>query len=306
MEEDVFLTQNCIASDSDLNLNEIWRNKGEKDDVFLSRCINDTKSSQEITTRKPSSYFRPYPDYKALHNAVVGAKKVSTAKKLLLTNGNLFRKHIVINNQSIIVRNTCSFDAVVQILTVSAIDYEKYLNHIVLTQNKTCDLIIELIISGVNGNIYLKLCSILQNFVPQENKTASLRVVDVTTTITNMWNFIMTNEPSMFRIKSCECGYRMIQEVSIVCLNTRIIQSNGYNYLEEAIDITGSNDLEKYLKKDCPRFIQEDLKPNAHIFIDTECFAEDEQGKLITMTCIVTDLPVGDITLLGEKMRFVK
>lgn len=100
LEEDVFLTQNCIASDSDLNLNEIWRNKGEKDDVFLSRCINDTKSSQEITTRKPSSYFRPYPDYKSLHNAVVGAKKVYTAKKLLLTNGNLFRKHIVINNQS--------------------------------------------------------------------------------------------------------------------------------------------------------------------------------------------------------------
>ena len=238
-------------------------------------------------------------------------------KDLLIKNGGRFRKHFLVRNRRIIVRNTCSFDSIIQILAVSAIDYEKYCEHITNSENNTCGFILVLIDSGVKKHVYLQRCTILKDFIPEEETHSlnsgmfesgsprTLRVVDVTTSISKMWAFLMPSEPSLFRVKSCKCGYRRNQEVSMLYINTHIIEKEGYKALEKAIVIHPVLQ-EMCIEKNCGSFIQEEMKPNGHVIIDTEVSVEkiiNKKNEHVLMTCNVIDFPV-HISILGEKFRY--
>lgn len=210
--EDEVLQLSPKLPNSDLFEYENWRNKGKvkpEESSILIVVSERMKRPLEIKDRKPSKYFRPCPEIKIKQKVATNAKLVQ-AKNKLLFNGNNFFQPIIVNEKKFMLKNTCAFDSIVQILATVAFDSPRYLKHIEESDNDTFGFILVFLESGAVNHVYGLRCLLLKDYNCQENeknnfgetqmKTSPcmLRSIDVYTNITEIWNFLMNKQPSLF------------------------------------------------------------------------------------------------------------
>ena len=227
----------------------------------------------------------------------------------------------MLNGYKLIIRGSCPYYNLVSVLVTSAIDIPEYLEHIEKSENNTFGFILVLIEYGAKlsvKHVYIQRGSILQNFIPdtESNKfelamfskkskkspVPLIRTIDVETNILKTWNFMMNREPSLKRIRNCECGFYEEENVPAVLTNDKILQKGSFKTLMEAIIIIPSIQ-KKCNSKNCGRSTQEKIQVNAHIFIEMDVRKDEDKNQ--SMPCKVTDFPV-DVSLLDKNFRFVK
>ncbi|XP_051170719.1 uncharacterized protein LOC127291547 [Leptopilina boulardi] len=181
-----------------------------------------------------------------------------------------------------------------------------------ISENLTCKFILSFLNSEkVNDIIYIKRCSILKEFIdPDSLKTERIRIgvksqnvlhsVSCHSNILNMWNFLMTNEPSVFRISKCLCNYQKVENIPHLRINKKNILKHGYKTLQKNIIYEGISTSKCENEKCDLLSLSVQIKYNKHIIIDTEINKAEDEEKLLT--CKVHDFPVY-LTLLEETYR---
>lgn len=321
------LNAECNWNTDDLHEFENWRNKGKHDD-FLVFCSSENNSKVnkvlkkdeekkkrplETTERKPSKYFRKFPEIHSHHDIASAFNKqfTTSSKHWLLINGSRFTKPLIIDDRRYFLKNTCQFDAIMQILLTSVMEVLEYSMHTENSNNSSCQFVHMLLKSGADIskaiNVYNARCLILVDFEKRNNKSDTeiespkmLKSINVFSNVADMWEFIMKDEPSAYRMINCKCGNSEMEEVPYFYLNPKIIAKNGFKALQEALTDTWGNVPLENCK--CGQKPFKSLNLNAHIFIDGDVRKLD--GKATPQTCKASELP-RYITLYGSKFRLV-
>ena len=112
-------------------------------------------------------------------------------------------------------------------MATSALDYPEYLDYLKKSKSQTCQSIIVLTQFGATITFYKERCSTSKDFVrPEQNKEIKnplilnklspniLRSLEVDSKISEMWIFLMPDEPSAYRCIKCICGFAAIEPIS--------------------------------------------------------------------------------------------
>lgn len=343
------LSCESMTSHPELHFLENWRNKASKRDEMLDAHIFGTISNKDvseqcdpiskITSRNncldteiskmkenKTKYFRPYPEIQQINPQNI--KKAKKLPDVLLKNGCKFTNYIQMDELSVKVTNTCGFDSIVSILTVSAIDCLEYFQHLQKSTNETCRIILLLAEGGVKAQVYFQRAKILLNFQiwneismkkseETSNKTlddqtkelseSELSInkfikVDAFSSVTEMWNYIMETEFSLQISLLCGKMHQRDWDIPYLSLNSNVINQKGFKALETAICLP--NSIHDCLSPDnCDQLSHiEKIVLNAHIFIDLDIPGRDEKNPFDTMKCRPMDLPVF-ISIYNEKFR---
>ena len=309
-----------VSSDSESGFQHIenWRNKAQKIDPALTQNFEENilhpvgenqKDFQQklVRKKKPSKYFRPYPE-------IQHTQKISSSNsklKSFLKNGSLFRNPVHLNKRCIFLRNTCPFDSIIQVLAMYATQNEDYLQHLHKSSNQTCGFILEFIEHGSAHHVYVLRCLLLLNFadtsktllnqkVFDSESPKAIRTIDVETNIRSMWRFIMVNEPSLRRFKQCPDNHTVIEEISELCVNENIIRESGFQELYQVIQFYLNSQATPCSAPGCTLIAEETVHMNAHIFVELDI----RNYKDESMTCAASDFPVY-LTLADSEYRFV-
>ena len=333
-----------VEPNSDLFELENWRNKGQIKDpalnsniIFSMSNLSETKdavedpelnSSKEKNSlkqtvqiskkrpldfkgRKPSKFFRLCPEIKAHQRAAVITAGKNIKKKLLL-NGNCFTEPIIVNKRKYMLKNSCPFDSIIQILAALAIDDPDYLNYLEESSNETCGFILVFIDSGAVKHVYGQRCWLLKDFINPVTHTISscanasphrMRIIDVYSDVTEMWEFMMQNEPSLFPTRTYSYGNLEVKEVHSLLLNHKLIEENGFQELQSAIISHTSDEEQTCIRDNCGHPVSIKFDVNAHVYIELDVRKSSDLQQ--SFKCKVTDFP-NNISLHGEKLRCVE
>ena len=112
----------------------------------------------------------------------------------------------------------------------------------------------------------------------------------------------MSNEPSMYRIRECRCGFCEVDKVSYLRINYTLIYEKGFRTLQKAI-LDEPNILQLCSQENCDLFTSIKTELNAHVLIEAD--VRDLTDVKKSKTCKTSESPVY-LTLHGEKFRFVE
>lgn len=288
---------------------------------------SSTDSSQvnhQKVNKNHTKYFRPYPEIHNTNPEKVIGKKSTKEKKMFLENGNGFTHPISIGDTRIVLQNTCGPDSIFSILGISAFDNYDYCQYLRESKNETCKFILNLIQLGAVKEIYYDRCKLLMDFVDpsaRENKklisdtnvlksdspvVESFREVNAYSNILTMWNYLMTDEPSITRISMCENGHEKIMQVSTLYVNHNKILSDGFRALESAILLSSRTKI-PCSESNCKSLLNEEIIClNSHLFIelDVRKIIPKASGviDMVPITCKIVDIPI-HLNLRSEKFR---
>lgn len=227
-------------------------------------------------------------------------KKKST-KHFVLQNG--FRCGTVkFDNSSNIIRNTCPFDVIVQILFTTAVDDSKYFKFMQTEENEVFNLVFKLIENGPSADVYKMRFTMLKPLFEHTKVTTATkkRVIvnsyDATGSPADLWRTFFENTPSTFRTRNCEnCGEMVSGDVSLM-LNHNIIIRQGFRCLQKALNFS-----QKVASNcECGISCTEELVANYQIFIELEI--RPGPGSDIKV-CRLKDIPT--TLLLNAQYRLV-
>lgn len=271
------------------------------------------KRKLQFTERKPSKFFKKCPNILTTQDAAIAAAKVNIKDPLLL-NGNKFSQPIKINGQMFMLTNSCPFDSIAQILLTLTIDSPKYLLHVEESTNETLGFILVFLEHGAVNHVYGLRCLLLKDFNKNsrcENKSLlklkdspyMLQTVDTYCNVTEMWEFLMISEPSLYITLVYPCGNCKVEgEIPSIFVNHKIIETEGFQNLQNAIITQLESNLVLCNRDKCGFSISTKIIVNRHLFIELDIRETKNIKK--SLTCKVEDLPL-HINLHGEKLRFV-
>lgn len=211
-----------------------------------------------------------------------------------------------------IIANTCSFDSIIQILTVATEDSQIYFQQIEKSKNCTCQFILSFLESTKMSIVYIERCAILKDFQHSDSlqskfinkgvkSTNMLHSVNCSAKILDMWSYLMINEPSAFRITNCLCGHESIEEILFLQLDHESVLDKSFQQFQSCLLYEG-----KLNKKCCsdkcdliPRSVV--IKYNSHIIIKTEI--KESKGASNFQNCKVNQFSIY-LTLREETYRY--
>lgn len=222
-----------INENEDMHQLKNWMNKGKTETHSLqqneetnenNKLLDHTKSrksrkSPNSLTNSKSKYFKPYPEIKHIENN----KFKKSTKRIFLRNGS-FLQPLKINGTTYEIRNTCPFDSIAQIITLTALEDENYFNYISNSNNKFlkfCQLILNI---GVNTTVYKERIALLLDNNKLKlpiMKAGNVHIIDVYNNIAVMWTNLTKDQPCVNKISECsshECQ-KEIHNISVLGVN---------------------------------------------------------------------------------------
>ena len=272
----------------------------EKDDKKNVKSLENEIPA--VNNRKQTKFFRPYPEIK--HIEVTSYNK-NKKVNLFLKNGNFFKNVIRVNKRPVIVKNTCPFDSLIIIIAIAATDNEAYFNYIQKnsTLSKAFGFVLTFLETGglgsKVGDVYVERASILMDIfmtdskhqsndqLYQSNSPRQLRVIDAYSGILLMWKHLMEGESISFsRIQTCQDGHVIQHDVENINVHETIIQTKGFNALQESLLLYSNFD--QCSNEDCTCEIAgEIICFNRQLFVELDIRLPNNKS----LTCLPTDLP---------------
>lgn len=123
-----------------LNATEDWKG--------LTKKIDPIKPNASSTAKKRGKYLTPCPDIEMIHK-----RPKFTAMLPLLRNGN-FLSPVIIDKQTVNVRNTCAFDCTVQSMLAAIHDFANYSKYLQSSSFSISKYVHTLSLTGVSAKLY--------------------------------------------------------------------------------------------------------------------------------------------------------
>ncbi|KAL1447913.1 hypothetical protein WDU94_003652 [Cyamophila willieti] len=205
----------------------------------------NTVNEGPLRKRPRSSYLEPNSELEYLDlSHCLRTKSIG-----LIKNGNSFLlKPIQINQKSIVLKNTCGFDSVLQIFCTAACDSEAYNNYSNSrkSQDQFYELVIDMISKGVTANTYKKRAELLDKLFDVTQIFNNLFIINTVTTMDQLVNKLFKNHdnPPKFELYTEEVTVEAIYK----CLETTDDKINQRKHLIIETYATAMNKLSEIPK----------------------------------------------------------
>lgn len=210
-------TSGSIANDS-LNYQENWMG-----------LINKDKKSGNI---KKKSYLDKCPEWESVEST-------DTVFIPIMKNGNLCQP-VKLRGETVMVRNTCAFDALLHI-TAHMIGMDAdYKYHTQDIDDGFLQLAKKIVSQGkITRNEYIARASFLINLslFEQYKYTRRFQSLDVMCNAAHLAEYTFLSLPSVHRIKKCKsCDYSNERNFVTLSTNVNVILQKGLEYIQEAVN----------------------------------------------------------------------
>lgn len=186
-------------------------------------------------------------------------------------------KNVKMGKITIIVTNTCGFDALCQIFSTGLLNNEPYNNALLCSSAKFILCAQILIKERLSAKFFKERAKILSNIKQlKANKIKSIIKVNATCNIANLTTWLLEDVPSFTEINTCDiCNRAKIRRNFICNVNYNIIREKGVQCLIEAIN----EELDIY-RTCCGKSIKSNIAYGPHLIIEIDC-GEQRLIKLI-------------------------
>ena len=236
-------------------------------------AVETDSNKASMTKRKTQTkgkYFRNYPEIRQ-RNKLLGLSK----KPSLLPNG-LICPPVKIDGKSYLVKKTCAFDSVVQILMTAAIDNVEYGEFLRISTNPTLQLINSLTEFGLKQKTYVERARILidvskiSKCIETEERIISFNM-DAEINIANMLKHILASAPSVVDTAVCSQCQGGTNTSVVIAPNQWYIGRHGFIALEKALEFYPQlHNVQCLNVVRCGGKVTITRKPQQHIFIELD------------------------------------
>jgi len=254
MEKNTTFVVSQSGSENALNNKENWRGKGKTDaNKKRKKKIDNEKH------RKKLNYLDACADWDFLPNG-------PTVGIPLISNGNLCEP-VHCDGVKIIVKDTCAFDSLLQVIMSAIATYPSYKEAIRTIDCKIIKLAERLLTDGkVTATVRVERARILRN-VPIFQKsqyTRQLETVNANCNAAHLAEYIL--HPSYTRSLYCNtCKTRSERNFTFLNINIDVIFQKGPSYMQDAINSAINTN---YICKNCKNPQDYDLIYGPHVLID--------------------------------------
>lgn len=152
----------------------------------------------------------------------------------MLQNGNI-SPILKIGSSSIIVKNTCGFDSIVQILAAACI-YDKFNGTVDTATTDAFKFIKSFVQLGPTKKIYKMRAEILKSVTSFLAVTPDIVTIDALSNVVNLCEYVFPESYSYIEICTCQtCGNIKIVKKCILPINEEILNKHGYANIIDAI-----------------------------------------------------------------------
>lgn len=259
-----------IVHDYSESLNEIenWRSKIKLDTQSISK-----------TTRQ--NYLTPCPDW----DFIDSERAISIP---IMKNGSLCNATMM-NKEHIVVRETCAFDSIFQVIangTGMRKNYKKNISELVF-KNFFFKLIIDILKRGkIISNDYSTRATILCNIPIFKKKVWKLGARGISSLNANcnaaqLAEYLFQDVPSYTTSYNClNCGHNYAKTSAICNINVDIILRNGLGSIQEAIYTNMKNTM---VCSECKKHTNCVISYGPHLIFDTSIVTDDEYLNTINV-----------------------
>lgn len=171
---------------------------------------------------------------------------------------------------TLIVTNTCGFDTLCQILSVSLANNEAYNNALLETSSKLIICAKVLIKEGLSAHFFRERAKILCNLdqLKPDIRPSSIIKVSAISNIANLTTWLLDDVPSFTKINTCDTCNRVIirKNVSYTNINYTTISEKGMQFLQKAL-----NEEINVHRICCGNSQKSNIIYGPHLIIETEC-----------------------------------
>jgi len=200
----------------------------------------------------------------------------------LLKNGSLL-KAVRCGNNFIVVRETCAFDSLTQVITNAIATNEAY-DVITNENNNFCNFAKSISIMNsirVTSNIYQERAKIISN-IPIFEMQLYRNVMHLSTNcnVAHLAECLFANFPSLNISKKCQhCNYENLRKVLVVNININIILQNSLSELRNAIIDTNNDRV--LMCKECNQSVVGKYNFLSHLLVDCSVFTDKRYAASI-------------------------
>lgn len=259
------------TSATDIN-NVVYPNKVKEEVTSSANITSDrTKVVFQKQQQSQSKFFVSCPEVKLLN------QQNTFVKSHLLRNGSCLSAVRGIPGGQLLVKNTCGFDSIAQILYTSASDDSKYMS---IVENSTAPFFkfTKLFINtGPTVAVYKKRAQILKPFYKAEIKTIStdervvVRSMDVKDCLVRIWRNLLKTEPSAHETILCNvCGASTQLIATLDSRNHKLIIEQGFGALQSAMQFETVSYNRPCTRSDCHGCTTHAITTNHHVFIELD------------------------------------
>lgn len=225
----------------------------------------------------------------------------------LLKNGNLL-KGTRCGDIFIVVRDTCAFDSLTQILINAIVTNTAFPDITTIKNNEFCNFAksILLINKNITSNIYEQRTKILKDIPIFQCTPYRQNIMHLNTNcnVSHLAEYLFADFPSLTISKKCNhCSHENVRNISVISINIDIILKNGLSKLQDAV--LDTNKVRELTCKKCNEFIIENYDFRSHLLIDATVFTDKKYASLIGIDR--KDVPLDSIlkTLQFHEQKYI-
>lgn len=202
----------------------------------------------------------------------------------LLRNGSLMKGSRCGSN-FIVVRETCAFDSLTQIVTTAIATNETFADIVIRQNNKFTNFarsISFIDCHKIPSNIYEERVNILRSVSIFDTTLYKNEVMHLNANcnIAQLAEHLFADFPSMTINKKCHnCNYEHVRKIPVLTTNINILLQNGLSDMEKAI--LNTNHEKDTTCKNCNQLIIEKYNFKSHLLVDCSAITDRRYAAVI-------------------------
>lgn len=201
----------------------------------------------------------------------------------LLKNGSLL-KGSRCDDQFVVVRETCAFDSLTQVVTNAIVTHPTYAGIITTKNNNFCNFAknISLINKNITSNIYQQRTKILLNVPIFETKPYRRNIIHLNTNcnVSHLAEYLFADFPSLTINRKCEhCNRENVRNIPVLSVNVNMLLQNGLSDIQNAV--LDTNQERQSMCRECNQIIIEKYNFKTHLLIDCSVFTDERYAASI-------------------------
>lgn len=265
-----YIENNDESDDSEIDENikttENWKNKGE--------------TPLKDTVKKIKKRSTKYVDGCTEIRRFLNTSGLRSTNKTIILNGNLLPA-VKIRKNSILVSNTCAFDALLVAMTVAYADFPLFKEYLdtVADKNTFLNLCKEVAFHGANTSTYKVRAEILMNsgICEQNLVHAGTSILNCRANVAGLSYKLLSDIPSSIETKICKNCNNEIQFSNTTVIIESIRHGNNLTQLNNILNEYTEDQL-KFCKVCNEKTAMASKKLSCHILIETDIGCNNEEN----------------------------
>lgn len=219
--------------------------------------------------RKRPNYLDACPDWDYVQSH-------KTIEIPIFKNGNLYENNLRINEVLVIIKETCAFDSLIQ-LVMHAIGKEyRFKEHIQYLDYPLIKLAVNIINRGklIQSDYVARAKILLDTNICKKTSTRHIQFANANCNVAHLIDILFIELPSVTRIKTCNnCHFIQSRPFPTLHINVGMLIKKGLGTVQEAIDDTKLNKCVIKCNQ-CNSNINSTNEYSSHVFLDTSLITD--------------------------------